>query len=342
MSLSKEKRGQILKFIQENIRKHPRDIVRLTESQFQLTKTTVLRYMQTLCDEKKIQAIGKTKDREYVPLPLESYLKTLPLDGKIEEDRLWLEIAVFLKDIPENVYRICQYGFTEMVNNAIEHSEGKNVIIDFEKYFDYLTMGVYDNGIGIFHKIQKQYHLDDPLHSILELSKGKLTTDPEKHSGEGIFFTSRMFDWFGIFSGNIRFSHSMNDFDVLVPKNEKREGTVIIMEISTSSARTTQQIFSHFTDEENDYGFNKTIVPVNLATFGDDQLVSRSQARRLLTRFDRFKHVVLDFKDVKIIGQAFTDEIFRVFVNEHPDVLISRINTTKGVEGMILHVLETK
>ncbi len=66
MSLSKEKRGQILKFIQENIRKHPRDIVRLTESQFQLTKTTVLRYMQTLCDEKKIQAIGKTKDREYV------------------------------------------------------------------------------------------------------------------------------------------------------------------------------------------------------------------------------------------------------------------------------------
>jgi len=38
------------------------------------------------------------------------------------------------------------------------------------------------------------------------LAKGKLTTDPKRHSGEGIFFSSRMFDEFDILSGGV-FSH---------------------------------------------------------------------------------------------------------------------------------------
>ena len=342
MSLSKEKREQILTFIQENVREHPRDIVRLTREQFQLTNTTVLRYMQALCDQGKIEAKGKTKDREYAPVVLVDFSKKVPLDTDTEEGRLWLEVSPYLKDLPENVYRICQYGFTEMVNNAIEHSEGENMIIDLEKYFDQVILRVLDDGVGIYNKIQEQYHLDDPLHSILELSKGKVTTDPENHTGEGIFFTSRMFDWFGIFSGNANFVHSEDGFDVLFPKTENEPGTMITMQISTTSTRATLQIFSQYTDEESDYGFNKTIVPVNLATYGDDQLVSRSQAKRLLTRFDRFKQVVLDFKDVKLIGQAFADEIFRVFKSANPEVTISYINTEKPVEEMILHVLESK
>jgi hypothetical protein len=52
---------------------------------------------------------------------------------------------------------------------------------------------------------------------------------------------------------------------------------------------------------------------VRLAKYGNDQLISRSQAKRLLARIELFKIVLFDFSGVETIGQAFADEIFRVF-----------------------------
>lgn len=75
-----------------------------------------------------------------------------------------------------------------------------------------------------------------------------------------------------------------------------------------------------------------------LAQYGGEQLVSRSQAKRLIARFDNFKTVILDFADVPEIGQAFSDEVFRVYVRAHPDVEIVPINMTAQVEGMYRRV----
>jgi hypothetical protein len=94
-------------------------------------------------------------------------------------------------------------------------------------------------------------------------------------------------------------------------------------------------VFDQYSDLENDYGFTRTHVPVSLARFGDDNLVSRSQAKRLLARFDRFKEVMLDFERVEMVGQAFADEIFRVFQLQHPDVHLSWLNASPQVERMI-------
>jgi hypothetical protein len=63
--------------------------------------------------------------------------------------------------------------------------------------------------------------------------------------------------------------------------------------------------------------------------------VSRSQARRLVRRFEGFRRVVLNFKGVGVIGQAFADEIFRVFRSEHPEVELLSANTNSQVERMI-------
>jgi hypothetical protein len=194
-----------------------------------------------------------------------------------------------------------------------------------------------DNGVGIFNKIQKELNLDDPLHAILELSKGKLTTDPARHSGEGIFFTSRMFDKFTVFSGKLFFSYQ-GEIDWLLEDNQEfSKGTGVILEISVSSKRTAQQVFDRFTTT-GDYGFSKTHVPVFLAAYGDENLISRSQAKRLLTRFERFKEIILDFTDVSTIGQAFADEIFRVFQTQNPDIHLVPINMTEQVQKMIAHV----
>jgi uncharacterized protein (DUF1330 family) len=79
----------------------------------------------------------------------------------------------------------------------------------------------------------------------------------------------------------------------------------------------------------------KMLVPVCLEQHGDEALVARSQAKRLLARVDKFKVVIFDFADVSTIGQAFADEIFRVFRNQHPEIEMTRLNASKEVEQMI-------
>lgn len=69
--------------------------------------------------------------------------------------------------------------------------------------------------------------------------------------------------------------------------------------------------------------------------FHDKGAIARSQAKRLLQRVDRFRCVVLDFAEVSSIGQAFADEIFRVFANEHPEVELIPMHAPAEVQQMI-------
>jgi len=178
--------------------------------------------------------------------------------------------------------------------------------------------------------------LNDPRHAILELAKGKLTTDPEQHSGEGIFFTSRMFDRFIILSKGLYFSHQDPDDDWLMEHNIDMKGTAVQMSIGTDSDREINEVFDRFALDHQEYGFSKTHVPLSLATYSDENFVSRSQARRLLARFRDFKEVLLDFDGVETIGQAFADEIFRVYARNNPEVDVIAINTNEQVEKMIM------
>ncbi len=92
-----------------------------------------------------------------------------------------------------------------MVNNVIDHSESEILTIQLSVDYLNLKIQVSDSGIGIFEKIKTTLGLEHPKQAILELAKGKFTSDPENHSGEGIFFTSRVFDTFLIFSHQLRF-----------------------------------------------------------------------------------------------------------------------------------------
>ena len=57
-----------------------------------------------------------------------------------------------------------------------------------------------------------------------------------------------------------------------------------------------------------------------------EHLISRSIARRILSNIEKFKVIFLDFNRVKTIGQAFSDEIFRVFENKQKEITILLIN----------------
>jgi len=54
-----------------------------------------------------------------------------------------------------------------------------------------------------------------------------------------------------------------------------------------------------------------------------------------LARVERFKTVLFDFSDVPTIGQAFADEIFRVFAASHPKIELVPTRANSEVKGMI-------
>ena len=331
------KHGQEIKdFIIQSIPDNPRDVVNVVSKRFGISRQAVHRYIRELLAEGYITAEGKTRQRRYSLKVLRDRNFTVPLRD-LEEDRLWRnEVAPVLKDLPKNVLDIWHYGFTEMVNNAIDHSAG-HVLTAFIKMNPLTTrVSVHDDGIGIFRKIKEECHLEDERHAVLELAKGKLTTDPDKHTGEGIFFTSRMMDDFAILSGDVYFSHEYGEEeDWILERDRPDTGTAVFMDLANKSERTDQEVFNRFASDEEDYAFTKTVVPVRLARHGAEKLLSRSQAKRLLARVDRFRTVILDFKDVDSIGRAFSDEIFRVFVRNNLGILLMTTNTVPEVDKMI-------
>jgi DNA-binding Lrp family transcriptional regulator len=253
----------------------------------------------------------------------------------LSEDRVWQALAVpVLVDVPEKARDVWRYGLTEMINNAVDHSGSELVHVGLRRNALFTQAWVTDDGEGIFLRIQRALDLFDPREAILELAKGKFTTDPANHSGEGIFFSSKVFDVFDIRSGKLHFAHDDGNVDVLFERSAEAPGTTVFMQLANDTARTTREVFDKFAAPE-EYTFAKTLVPVRLAQHEGEKLVSRSQAKRLTMRFERFQTVVLDFVGVAEIGQAFADEVFRVFQSAHPKTSLVPVNMEPSVSAMV-------
>lgn len=331
------KRGETIRaYIVKNVTGHRHDITAITAKRFRITRQAVNHHIRRLVDQGDLIVSGTRSRPSYKLLAEYEKSYSFPLDGTTEEDIVWrTTILPHLVGLPDNVIGIWEYGVTEMVNNAIDHSSGTDLDVYIDRYKTHIDIWVIDDGVGIFKKIKAAMNLDDERQAVLELAKGKFTTDPESHSGEGIFFSSRMFDQFDILSGGVYYSHDYGDpTDWISNAIKARRGTMVGMRLHLKCARTVTSVFDEYASPE-DYAFTKTIVPVYLAEYGDDTLVSRSQAKRLLTRIDRFSIVIFDFKHVAVVGQSFADEIFRVFSNRHPEIEITVLNANKKVKQMI-------
>jgi len=302
--------------------------------EFGLSRQVANGYLQAMEREGSIEAEGTTRARVYRLRTLAAAERSYPRAG-LQEDLVWRElIAPVVARFPENVRDIWHYASTEMINNAIDHSGASEVYVSVQKNALYTDVLVADEGEGIFAKIQRAFGLHDAREAILELAKGKLTTAPEQHTGEGIFFTSRALDYFEIESHHLRFSHAPRADDSIAEQAVDTPGTRVRMRLANDSPRRMREVFDAFTDPE-EYSFDKTVVPLRLAQYEGEKLVSRSQAKRVANRFERFKRVELDFAGISEIGQAFADELFRVFASAHPQIRITPINTEPAVAQMI-------
>lgn len=339
MSSNRERGEKIRQQILRDVKHHPNDIAKHISVIFDITPQATHNHLKKLENEGWLKTSGRGRGKTYLLGDKREYRRLFQLEEGFAEDRIWREHFSFIfDDLNENIIDICHYGFTEMVNNVIDHSGGKIVYIAVTRNEETISIFIIDDGEGIFRRIKRLCELADDRQAIIELSKGKLTTDPDNHSGEGIFFTSRVFDLFEIDSKGLKFSHQHSDeFDYLFDSKSMFEepGTMVFMTINTMSDRKIKDVFDNFTAGPDDFQFNKTIIPVRLAIYEDEKLVSRSQAKRLLRRVEKFTYVVFDFEDVTAIGQAFADEIFRVYHQKNKEINLVPVNMNESVEMMV-------
>jgi anti-sigma regulatory factor (Ser/Thr protein kinase) len=327
---------ELVPTVTADVVQHPTDLTRVYAQRLGVSRVAANKYVRDLEKAGWIARSGPSTRPIFSPGYKRQIMRWYELQG-LEEDVIWQRDFRPYFQMPSNIAGIVAHGFSEIVNNAVDHSGGKQVLVWLEQDERRMYLIVSDDGIGIFRKIATALDLPDIRLALFELSKGKLTTDPTRHSGEGVFFTSRMFDLFLIVANGLRYSHfEGTEHDWLRPQSglPRLDGTAVHMSIDLVSERTTAKVYAKFTDAPHDSAFSKTVVPMKLAQYGDEQLISRSQAKRVIARFDRFKIVVLDFEGVSEIGQAFADELFRVYPAANPTVELLPTNMSKQVESM--------
>jgi hypothetical protein len=327
MRTSTDARGQeIRQFILARVAEQPHDIALLTAKQFGLTRQAVNLHLQRLLADADLVRQGKTRRTRFFLAPKKTWQRHYARQQS-ESDVWESDVLPQISDLPGNALNIWLYCFTEMFNNAVDHSSGTRITVQLKRTAVNVEIAIIDNGVGIFKKIQRAMKFSNERYAALELAKGKFTTDPAHHTGEGIFFASKMLDAFDISSGGLYFT------SVSPLKNPK--GTAVWMKLKNTSERSRKAVFDAYASPENNYAFSKTVLPVKMAEQSPNDLISRSQAKRILLRLDRFRTVVLDFQSVNQIGQSFADEIFRVFARRHPGVDVQFINANEAVHNLI-------
>lgn len=330
---------KILKLAKENKKINTQDIAKL----LQISRQSAHKKAKDLVEKGLLMQSGKTRGVFYflpenIPFFADGIVIRLANKDLKEHEVLDSIYNRFprLKEVGENVRSIFNYAFSEMMNNAIEHSESKKIEIVVKEKDGNFQFAIRDFGIGIFKNIMKKFQLQTDIESVQELLKGKTTTQPKAHSGEGIFFTSKIADWFQLRSYDLSLTIDNNIPDVFVNKHKDDvKGTQVTFIISSTTKKHLIDLFSEYeSQDDDDGGFAKTKIHVKLYTRGTIH-VSRSQARRILTNLEKFRHIVLDFDKVPTIGQAFADEIFRVFANIYPDIKIEPVNTNEAIQFMI-------
>ena len=298
-----------------------------------ITRQALNRHLQPLIKGHFIQKTGATKGVIYYlsKIPLIKTLKT-PLKN-IEEDQIYKQFIVSQKlySINKNTSDVLYYTFTEMLNNAKDHSKSKMAKISLYLSPTHIGFRITDEGVGIFKHIQKAKNLTNAYRAIEELLKGKCTTDPKHHTGEGIFFTSKAVDLFSIESLKLALEIDNIHQDYTIKNSDIFKGTSVYCQIPFKSHLTLLKLFKTYTKE---YKFSKTRIYITLFDTAD-QFMSRSEAKRVLFGLEKSQEIVFDFKGVQAIGQAFADEIFRVFHARYPHIVLTAINTNRTIQFMI-------
>lgn len=299
-----------------------------------VSRQAVHRHIRAMLEDGRISLRGGGRSARYF-LPVRTFHRRLRREGLAESD-VWDQIRASVPDLGEpraaNAKAVLAYAFTEMLNNAIDHSGSRDVEVFFETLDQSAKFTVADEGIGVYENVRAKFELGSVVTALQEISKGKVTTQAERHTGEGIFFTSKVADLFQLEANGLQWTVDNRRDDTAIADVPNVRGTRVRFELALETAKTMDAIFAQYSEQS--FQFDTSRIVVKLFERGVD-FVSRSEAKRIVVGLERFRHVIVDFRGIDSIGQGFADEIFRVWAEAHPDVRIDAINMHDPVRLMV-------
>jgi anti-sigma regulatory factor (Ser/Thr protein kinase) len=328
-------RDRILRFLAERSAAAGREL----REHLDVSRQALSAQLRRLVEAGEVLKSGSTRGASYRlpggerPAKLTKALRLAGLDESASYGLLARSLNLG-SELSEPVEAIVRYAFTEMLNNAIDHSRAESCRVSMELDETAASFRVRDRGAGVFATIVDKLELEDEHEAMVELVKGRTTTMPEAHTGEGLFFTARVADRFVLRSHRIELEWDRARDDVFVRNRRYLEGTDVRFRVRRAARQRLEAVFAEFAPAEFDYEFLRTEVHVKLVR---KSYVSRSEAKRLLANLERFRTVVLDFRDVESVGQGFADEAFRVFAGRHPEVELGVRNASPAVAAMLRH-----
>ena len=335
MKFTAEKKAAIQQYILEKVAEGCEGLSARVSDTFGISQNTVHLYINALLAD---GVIVKEKRGQYALAQKSATYVLKRSAGELEDDTYVYEklLLPFIDDLGSNVQHIWSYAVSEMTNNVMDHSGAEHLYVFISRDRIYTRVAITDDGVGIFKKIKEHFSLADVDEAIGELFKGKLTTDSKNHSGEGIFFTSRIMDTFLISSGQKVFTTTKFEEDEISELDRPTEGTCVYMALSNTTQKEIREVFDKYSDEDG--AFSKTSLVMK--NFFNSAPVSRSQAKRICLRLEQFEEITFDFEGIDWMGQGFAHQLFAVFQNAHPRILLIPINMSPDVKKMYAHVTE--
>jgi hypothetical protein len=264
----------------------------------------------------------------------------LALPVPFDEFRAWaqqMKPTIAAGGIDAACLGVLEYVCTELLNNVVDHSGAASAEVAFDWNPNAVVFRIEDNGRGIFEVVRSAHGLVSLEDAALLLLKGKATSDPQRHTGEDLFFSARACEWFCIQSSSLGLTLEEKKGWMFETPNEEVTGTRIRARVSRSRVPDMKRLFDEFCPQP-DLRFTRTLVQVGLLRHTDGELISRSQGKRLVLGLDKFSSVTFDFAGVQGMQQGFADEVFRVWRHAHPRIEVDVIHAAEGVERMLMHV----
>ena len=334
--------SQVTPWITEATLRHPDSLRHALSDRLGVGSSVARALLRDLVAAQWLTAVVAPRRVRFTPGLLRQVVRRYPIAG-LHEDRPWSQDFLPCLALPDTVARMAQHAFTELLNNAIEHSGGSSVTVSMRQTPLQLQLLVSDDGRGIFDAIGETYQIDDPAEAMLELAKGKLSTCPDRHSGRGLFFTARLADVIDLHANDVAFQQRDWQRQQWQPRRPAcRRGSSVYVAICMDTTRTLDDVLRRYSLDGEGYGFDRTVVPLRLISSPQVALASRAQARRVASRLQCFRRVELDFDGLADIGHGFADELLRVFRQQHPEVDLVPVNMAPAVARLVDSVREAE
>jgi anti-sigma regulatory factor (Ser/Thr protein kinase) len=313
---------------------HPADLGPMLATRHSVSRGTIARHLKRLVDSGWLHRDGLARPRFRPGLQRE--VTTEYAIAGLDEHTAWLRDVHPMLQLSPGVARIAQHVFGELLNNAIDHACARHVSVSVRQTPTHLHILIADDGLGVFDQLARKAGLAQAQQAALEIAKGRLTTQPDRHGGRGLFFVARMVEAMNLQSNGQVLQWRGHAGTVQLRRHPlARSGTTAFVSIALDATLRPTDAYGAFGSEDAPLDFSRTRVPLRLLAGDGLTLDSRAQARWVVSRLELFATAELDFDGVDDVGPSFIDEVFRVYAKAHPEVALRPTRASARVDKLI-------